>query len=509
MKKLSFPLHVQIIIALILGAVFGVVFSVDQHYILLTQLDGIEEKSIEIRNWNSFEFEIPETINGEKQIKTSKFSSNDQLQILKFYNNLSNDNKKITKIIVINEQNVKLEYSNIINLEKVATPATVIKPIGTIFVRLLSFLAIPLVISSLIAGAASLDDIKKLGRIGIKTFSFYIITTVFAITIGLVIANIIQPGDRINPESKNRLLGEYQAESSAKAVESLDIDIIDFIVNIVPKNPFQAIAAGDMLQIVFFAVIFGVTLTFIDKKRSEVVINFFNGVSDTMIRMVEFIMKIAPFGVFALIAAIIAEFGFNIITTLIWYIAAVVIGLTIQTILVYPIIVKVWGRTNPLRFFKAIRNAIAIAFSTSSSAATLPVTMECCEKNLGIPKQITSFVLPLGATINMDGTALYQGVAAMFIAQVYGFDLNLSQQLTIVFTATLASIGTAPVPGVGIIMLVMILQAVHIPPEGIALILGVDRILDMCRTIPNITGDSAVATAIYGGEIQRISKMKI
>jgi proton glutamate symport protein len=222
-----------------------------------------------------------------------------------------------------------------------------------------------------------------------------------------------------------------------------------------------------------------------------------------MIKMVEIIMKIAPIGVFALMASTIADFGFEILSTLVWYILAVIIGLLIQTVIVYPALVKFIGKFSVPEFFRGIRNAQAIAFSTSSSAATLPVTLDCVENNLKAPKKIAGFVLPLGATINMDGTALYQGVAAIFIAQVYGIDLGLSGQLTIIFTAVLASIGTAPVPGVGIIMLVMILQSVNIPPQGIALILGVDRILDMMRTVTNVTGDSAVTMAVAGSEARR------
>jgi Na+/H+-dicarboxylate symporter len=278
------------------------------------------------------------------------------------------------------------------------------------------------------------------------------------------------------------------------------IDIVDFFVSIVPKNPIKAMAEGEMLQIVFFAVLFGITITFIEKTKADALIKFFDAVSDTMIKMVDFIMMIAPFGVFALISSTIAEFGFDIITTIIWYIVCVLLGLILHTIIVYSFLVKSMGKMSPMFFFKGMRNAQAIAFSTSSSAATLPVTFECVEENLGVPKQISGFVLPLGATINMDGTALYQGVATVFIAQVYGMDLDLAQQITIVFTAVLASIGTAPVPGVGIIMLIMILQAVNVPPEGIALIIGVDRILDMSRTITNITGDAAVAVAVAGSE---------
>jgi Na+/H+-dicarboxylate symporter len=246
----------------------------------------------------------------------------------------------------------------------------------------------------------------------------------------------------------------------------------------------------------------------IRKDRAEPVLNFFNGISDAMIKLVDIIMIIAPLGVFALISATVAEFGFNILKTLIWYMAAVIFGLFIHTAGTYTLIVKLFSKVKIASFFKGMRKAQAIAFSTSSSAATLPVNMECLQDNLGVSKSVTSFVLPLGATINMDGTALYQGVAAVFIAQVFGIELTFVQQLTIVLTATLASIGTAPVPGVGLIMLVIILKSVGIPEEGIALILGVDRILDMCRTVTNITGDASVAVAIASGE-KELSEVKV
>jgi Na+/H+-dicarboxylate symporter len=279
-----------------------------------------------------------------------------------------------------------------------------------------------------------------------------------------------------------------------------DYDFTQEIVNLVPKNPFSAIAGSEMLQIVFFALLVGLALSLIRKEKSQPVISFFDGMSDAMIKLVELIMLIAPIGVFALISATVSEFGFEILETLIWYVVAVVTGLFIHTVITYSVLLKIFTKMKISFFFKGIRRAQAIAFSTSSSAATLPVNMECCQDNLGVPKSITSFVLPLGATINMDGTALYQGVAAVFIAQVFGMDLSLMQQLVIVFTATLASIGTAPVPGVGIIMLVIVLKSVGIPEEGIALILGVDRILDMCRTVTNITGDSLTAVIISSSE---------
>lgn len=499
-KKKKFPLHLQIILALILGSVFGSIFYVNPNALIIKH--SVDRKTIvdEYADWNKVEFSY--IADGSKQKQT--FEKDSRAQILNLFNSLSTESKKSLKLVFDNQDDKAL--SNIASIEKQITIATVIKPIGTLFINLLSFLAIPLVIASLIVGAASLEDIKKLGRIGGKTFTIYIATTAIAITIGLTCANIIEPGKRIDEKSKSRLIGEYQSESSEKIVQKIDVDVLDFLVSIVPKNPIRAMSEGNMLQIVFFAVIFGITLTFIEKKKSEVVLSFFSGVSDTMIKMVDFIMKIAPYGVFALIAATIAEFGFNIISTLIWYILAVLIGLSLQTIVVYMILVKTMGRMSPMKYWRGIRNAQVIGFSASSSAATLPVTFECVEKNLGLPKHISGFVLPLGATINMDGTALYQGVAAVFIAQVYGIDLSVTQQLTIVFTAVLASIGTAPVPGVGIIMLVLILQAINVPPEGIALILGVDRILDMCRTVTNVSGDAAVAVAVAGSEKARLRR---
>lgn len=499
MKIKKIPLHIQIILALVFGAIFGIIFSIDTHKLKIDYRDNDSQKEFVINNFEkvivSYEF------NGEQ--KTKVFLENTQIEIIKFVNKQIKENKLINMSALFKPEKLSKSetkiFSKIESISKINTIATYIRPIGTLFIRLLSFLAIPLVIASLIVGAASLEDIKKLGRIGIRTFTIYILTTAIAITIGLSLANLIKPGDIVSQSSKDRLLSETQSDKT-DIVENLNIDVVDFFVEIVPKNPFKAISNGNMLQIVFFAVMFGITLTFVEKKKSGIIIGFFDGVSETMIKMVDFIMKIAPYGVFALIAATIAEFGFDIISTLFWYILTVLLGLFIHTTVIYPLLVKFLGKRSPIKYFKNIRTAQAIGFSTSSSAATLPVTMDCVENKIGIPKQISGFVLPLGATINMDGTALYQGVAAVFIAQIYGFDLGITQQLTIVLTAVLASIGTAPVPGVGIIMLVMILNAIHIPAEGIALILGVDRILDMCRTITNVSGDAAVSVAVAGME---------
>ncbi|HLE31519.1 MAG TPA: dicarboxylate/amino acid:cation symporter, partial [Bacteroidota bacterium] len=274
------------------------------------------------------------------------------------------------------------------------------------------------------------------------------------------------------------------------------VDLVGMLVNIVATNPIKALADGEMLQIVFFALMIGVSLTLVPASKSKPVIDFFDGLSDTMIKMVGMIMNVAPYGVFALIAATVGEFGFDILETLFWYALTLLIGLSIQTFVFLGIAVRIFSGIPYRKFFSGMKDAMLVAFTTSSSGATLPVNMRCCEDNLGVPKNITSFVLPLGATVNMDGTSMYQAVATVFIAQVYGFDLNLAEQLTILFTAILASIGTAPVPGVGIIMLIIVLRSVNVPEEGIALILGIDRFLDMCRTVPNIVGDAAVSAVI-------------
>jgi Na+/H+-dicarboxylate symporter len=361
-------------------------------------------------------------------------------------------------------------------------------------------IAVPLVLASLIVGAASLTDLKHVAKIGGKTLGFYAITAVVAITIGLVCVNLIQPGHIMDPASKDRLLDTYQDDALSKIEQNINLDLVSFLVDIVPKNPFKAIADGDLLSIVFFAILTGVFLVQIPRDKSQPVINFFSGISEAMIVLVEKIMLVAPYAVFALIAATVVEFGFNILQTLLWYSLTVILGLTILTFVEYPVLLKIFTKIKIKDFFRAQRQVIAVAFSTSSSDATLPVTMDICEKRLGVPNKIASFVLPLGTTVNMDGTALYQAVAAVFIAQVYGFDLNLTQQLTIVLTAALAAIGTAPVPGIGLIMLIIVLKSIGVPEEGIALIIGVDRILDMCRTVPNVIADSLACVVIAASE---------
>jgi Na+/H+-dicarboxylate symporter len=386
--------------------------------------------------------------------------------------------------------------------------AQYIKPVGTIFIRLISMIVVPLVFSSLLVGTASLNDIRKLGRIGGKTIAYYLCTTAVAISIGLILAITFKPGTGLSKETQLQLTQSSQVQADAKIEDALKKpSITDIILNLVPTNPIKAATEGNMLQVIFSALIVGVALTLIDSQRARPVISFFEGVSDVMIQIVHMIMKIAPYGVFALISAVVGDLGLGILLTLFKYSLVVAGGLVLHMIVTYPLAIKIFSKLKIRTFFEGIQDAQLIAFSSSSSAATLPVTMECVEENLGVSNEVSSFVLPLGATINMDGTALYQGVAAVFIAQVYGMDLSFIQQLMVVLTATLASIGTAGAPGVGMITLAMVLSTIGVPLEGIALILGVDRILDMCRTIVNITGDASCAVIVASTENELSDKL--
>lgn len=382
-----------------------------------------------------------------------------------------------------------------------------VKPFGTIFVNLLKLIAVPLVLASLIVGVTNLNDVAKLSRMGGKTILFYMVTTVFAITIGLTVVNVMQPGKALPKETQAELQASYSENiegSQESAMEFKERGPLDFVVDIVPQNVVKSASDnGNMLQIVFVAILLGIGIIQIPKEKGTVLITFFDSLNDVIIKLVDFIMLTAPYGVFALIAGVIVDLAgddltkaLDLLGALGWYCIAVVLGLMLHVLIVYSSLFKLFSKMKLKNFFKAIRPAILLGFSTSSSSATLPVTMERVEKNAGVDEEVSSFVLPIGATINMDGTSLYQAVAAVFIAQALGLDLSIAQQLTIVLTATLASIGAAGVPGAGIIMLVIVLQAIEVPVEGIALILGVDRILDMCRTAVNITGDAAVSVAV-------------
>ncbi len=386
-----------------------------------------------------------------------------------------------------------------------------IKPIGTIFINSLKMIAVPLVLASLIVGVSNLGDISKLSRIGGKTIGTYLVTTVLAITIGLVLVNIFKPGKSLPIETRENLLALYEGDAGSKvgvAAELQNQSPLQPLVDIVPQNVFQATTDNSaMLQVVFFAILIGVALLKIPKAKGSPVIAFFDGFNDVIIQIVNYIMMIAPYGVFALMASLIVEIAgenpdsaLQLLMALLKYSLVVLGGLFIMAFIVYPAILMAFTKVKYLDFFKAIRPAQLLAFSTSSSSATLPVTMKQVEEELGVSEEVSSFVLPLGATINMDGTSLYQGVAAVFIAQALGMDLTWTQQLMIVLTATLASIGSAGVPGAGLIMLIIVLESINVPAAGIALIIAPDRILDMFRTVVNVTGDAVVTTIVASTE---------
>lgn len=425
-----------------------------------------------------------------------------------------------------------------------------IAPIGTIFIKLLKLIAVPLVLFSIIDGIAGLSDTKSIGRLGVKTLSLYLITTVVAVSLGLLLVNTIKPGDKINEEQKivNRISYELWAKDNGikildnknyltdpayatytnKATDKLakeevnkDIEAkvntatsqkkkgpLQIIVDMVPSNVFDSFTNSKMLQIILFAVFFGITLISLPRAKVEAVISFVSGANNIFIKMVEIVMRGAPIFVFALMAGKLAEMAkdnpdkiIDLLGGITAYMIAVVAGLAFLAFVLYPLVIsRVVKQITYRGFFKAISPAQFLAFSSSSSAATLPVTMECVNKNLGVKEEVSSFVLPIGATVNMDGTSLYQAVAVVFLAQLHGVDLTVAQQLTIIVTATLASIGTAAVPSAGLIMLIIVLQSVGLNPAWIALIFPVDRILDMCRTVVNVTGDATVSTIVASSE---------
>ena len=369
--------------------------------------------------------------------------------------------------------------------EEIAT--TWFKPIGTLFINLIKMLIVPLIFSSLVVGLCSMDDIKKMGRIGAKTFAIYLCTTAIAITIGLAIGTVMQPGVGVD------LAGAVAVE--AKEAPSF----IDTLINIVPKNPVEAFTAGNVLQIIFFALMLGIAINVAGEKGKPVA-RFFESFAEVMYRLTDIVIAFAPFGVFGLMAWVAGKFGLDVLLPLGKIIGGVYLGAVLHAVVILGGSILLFAKLSPWRFFKGITSAQAVAFTTTSSSGTLPVTMECVQKNLGVSKPISSFVLPLGATINMDGTALYQGVAALFIAQAYGVDLTTGNYITIILTSTLASIGTAGVPGAGLIMLTLVLTSVGLPLEGVALVAGIDRILDMARTTVNVTGDAMVSVLIAKGE---------
>lgn len=387
-----------------------------------------------------------------------------------------------------------------------------IKPFGKIFINSLKLIAVPLILASLIKGVSDLKDISKLSKMGGRTISTYIITTVLAVSIGLVVVNTIQPGKYIDEDTRTELIesnkdkANSKIDASAKRKESGPLQALE---DLVPSNIFKAASSNrNMLQVIFFAVFFGIGLILIPEKKSKPVTAFFDGFNEVILKMVDLIMLAAPYGVFALLAALIVESpSVALFKALGMYAMCVVLGLLIM-IGAYMLLVSVFTKKNPIWFLRNIAPAQLLAFSTSSSAATLPVTMERVTEHIGVEEEVTSFVLPIGATINMDGTSLYQAVAALFIAQAFGMELDFTTQLGIIATATLASIGSAAVPGAGMVMLVGVLGYAGIPEAGLALIFAVDRPLDMCRTVVNVTGDAAVSMLV-AKSVDKLSDPKV
>ncbi|RTY87340.1 dicarboxylate/amino acid:cation symporter [Flavobacterium sp. RSP15] len=399
------------------------------------------------------------------------------------------------------------------NLEQKGIVIDWIKPFGTIFINLLKMIAVPLIVVSLIVGLADLKDISKLSKLGGRTVFFYLCSTVIAVIIGLLLANLIKPGTYIKEESRISLLENFSVDASQKielAVKAKNSGPLQPLIDIVPDNFFKALSDnGSMLQVIFFVILIGIGLILIEEKKSKPVVDFFKGLNDVILKIIDIIMLFSPVGVFALMAALMVEIpDFSTLGALGIYGLTVLLGLFLMVFVFYPSLLMIFAKVNPIQFFNAIAPAQLLAFSTSSSAAALPVTMECVTERLGVDEEVSSFVLPLGATVNMDGTSLYQAVAAIFIAQAMLPEaLDLSTQLMIVVTATLASIGSAAVPSAGMVMLVIVLGQAGIPEAGLALIFAIDRPLDMCRTVVNVTSDATVAT-IVAKSVGKLNKPK-
>ncbi|MCL4707074.1 dicarboxylate/amino acid:cation symporter [bacterium] len=378
-------------------------------------------------------------------------------------------------------------------------------PLGKIFLNMLIMVVIPLVFSSLALGVAQIGDLKQLGRIGVRTMLYFLMVTAIAVTIGLVLVNTIRPGDYLPAETKDQLMAQYGKEASEKmgAAERASTEFgIQTLVNIVPRNPVAVVARPnpDMLALIFVALMAGIALTLIVQDKAQPVIRLLEGVNEISVKIINIAMKLAPYGVAALIFSVTSRFGFDLIVALGMYVVTVIVGLALHQFGALAVLVRLFVRYNPLKFFRKVETVMLTAFSTSSSNATLPTTMMVSQENLGIPPKIAGFVIPLGATMNMNGTALFEGVTVLFIAQVFGVNLDLTTQLIVVIMSVLTAVGAAGVPSGSIPLLILVLQMVHVPPEGIAIILGVDRILDMCRTVLNVTGDITCAAYIARSE---------
>lgn len=380
-----------------------------------------------------------------------------------------------------------------------------IKPFGTMFINALKLIAVPLVFASLVTGIAHIKDLSKMSKIGGKTIGIYLFTTAFSVSLGLILANIIQPGNFVSADAGAMLMDTFKGEAAGKiqqAYQQKNVSPLQPIVDIIPQNLFEALTDNSsMLQVIFFATLVGIGVILVKEEYAAPVTGFFKGINEVILKIIDLIMLTAPIGVFALLAALIVEIpDSSILKGLLAYSLTAVLGFLLLLSCFYSALIYIFTKRNPLQFYKKILPAQLLGFSTSSSAATLPVTMERVTEHVGVDEEVSSFVLPLGATVNMDGTALYQAVATIFIAQVMGINLSLSAQLMIIITATLASIGSAAVPSAGMVMLVIVLGQAGIPEAGLALIFAVDRPLDMLRTVVNVTSDATVATVVAKSE---------
>lgn len=371
--------------------------------------------------------------------------------------------------------------------------ASVVQPLGDLFLRLIKFIIVPLILSTIIVGMTSTGDIKKLGRLGGKTITYYLTTSLIAISIGLLAGFLFSPGTGTD-------ITANEATQSSAETEG----VIQTLLNIIPTNPIESLATGNVLQIIFFAIFIGIGIIMVGEKAAPVQ-RFFDGLAEVMYKITGIVMVLVPIGVFGLLAPVVGEYGIAVLLPLIKLIIAMIIACVIHVGVIYSLAVKNLGKMSPIQFFKGIFPAATVAFSTCSSSGTLPVTMKNTQENLGVSKETSSFILPLGATINMDGTAIYMGITVMFVAQYYGYDLSFAQILTVALIGTLASIGAAGVPGAGLIMLMMVLTAINLPLEGIALIAGIDRVLDMFRTSVNIVGDASASVVVEASEKKRFA----
>jgi DAACS family dicarboxylate/amino acid:cation (Na+ or H+) symporter len=377
----------------------------------------------------------------------------------------------------------------------------VTRPVGTMWLRALIMIVVPLVFASLTLGVAGLGDIRKLGRIGLKTLLVFFFFTACATTIGLTVVNTLKPGKGLPAETREELLAQFGGDAARMAEATGPVSFgVEMFVNIIPRNPLAAAANGDMLALIFFSLLFGAALSLLPRERAKPMLGVVEALGDIVIVIIGWVMKLAPLGVFALIFSVTAIFGYDIMAKLMWYVVAVLLGLAIHIGVVYPLMLRFLGGMNPFSVFPRIRTILITAFSTSSSNATLPTTMAVSERELNLPREVSGFVLPLGATMNMNGTALFEGVTVLFIAQVFGANLSLGTQLVVVLMSVVTAIGAAGVPSGAIPLLMMILTVVRLPPEAIALVLGVDRILDMCRTTVNVAGDVATALVVARSE---------